>query len=369
MGELRSEEHSFVPKECIPRRVTAVNGLGRIAPIHSEADHFKKLPLHFTTTLLVNLEVNGMAKVKAKKEAAANAANAAGDGISWIPAEKEYSLALLDGKVVGRNPKGAKLASVPPWLKDTELAQQLTSLRDWLDEHEKQCVASIELWMLRSLPVPRDVLAAVWPDTAWQSVLTNSVVCAVKNGEISQSEAGFLRHVDEKKGVGVVDLDGETQWLKVDAIAIPHPILLAELNDFRQLTIELGIQQSLDQLFRQTWAPTKEQSATSSINDFSNGKFAQLNHVLGLCRRLGYRVSGGYACCPVWENGTQFEARYWIGSDYPEGETWTADLIFTDAKEHLISIKDVGPVAFSEGMRMASAIYAKRVVEKTEESN
>ncbi len=307
-----------------------------------------------------------MAKVK--KEPKAVEAEPASDGVSWLPADKDYALALLDGKVVGRNPKGAKLASVPPWLKESELAQQLTGLRDWLDEHEQQSMAAIELWMLRSLPVPRDVLAAVWPDPAWQSVLMNSVVCAVKKGEISQSEVGFLRQVDDKKGVGVVDLDGETQWLKVDAIAIPHPILLKELNDFRQLTIELGVQQTLDQLFRQTWSPTPERRDGSGINEFGGGKFAQLNHVLGLCRRLGYRVSGGYACSPVWEQGTQVEARFWIGAEYPEGETWTADLIFTDSKEHTLPVKDVGPVAFSEGMRMAAAIYAKRVVEKTEEA-
>ena len=306
---------------------------------------------------------------KAKKGATAEVAVAADQEVSWLPADKDYSLALLEGKVVSRNPKGAKLASMPPWLKESELALQLTSLRDWLDEHEQQCRASIELWMLRSLPVPREVLASVWPDSAWQSILINTVVCAVRKGEICQSEAGFLKQIDEKKGVGIIDLDGETQWLKVDAIAIPHPILLKEMNDFRQLSIELSIQQQLDQLFRQTWAPTKEHLESSSVNDFNGGQFAQLNHVLGLCRRLGYRVSGGYACSPVWENGTQVEARFWIGAESPEAETWTADLIFTDSKEHTIPVKDVGPVAFSEGMRMASAIYAKRVIEKTEESN
>lgn len=304
---------------------------------------------------------------KAKKNAPS--VGSAEPEVHWIPAEKDYAVGLLDGKLVARNPKGAKLSALPPWLKEADITQQLTSLRDWLEGHHQECLASIELWMLRSLPVPRDVLMAVWPDPAWQSILMNSVVCSVKKGEISQSEAGFLRNIDAKKGVGVIDLDGETQWLKVDAIAIPHPILLQELNDFRQLTIELTVQQKLDQLFRQTWAPTKEQLAGTSINDFGGGKFAQLNHALGLCRRLGYRVSGGYVCCPVWENGQQVEARYWIGSDYPEGETWTADLIFTDAKEHTMAVKDVGPVAFSEGMRMAAAIYAKRVVEKTEESN
>ena len=195
---------------------------------------------------------------KAKRKSAADETVVEETGVSWLPAEKDYGLALRDGKVVARNPKGAMLSSVPPWLKESELAQQLTSLRDWLDEHEKQCLAAIELWMLRSLPIPREVLSAIWPDPAWQSILMNSVICAVKKGELSQSEAGFLKQIDDKKGVGIVDLDGETQWLKVDAIAIPHPILLTEMNDFRQLTIELGIQQTLDQLFRQTWAPTKE---------------------------------------------------------------------------------------------------------------
>lgn len=306
---------------------------------------------------------------KAKKGPSSDVAASADSEVSWLPADKDYSLALLEGKVVSRNPKGAKLTSMPPWLKESELAQQLTSLRDWLEEHEQHSLASIELWMLRSLPVPREVLAAVWPDPAWQSILANAVVCSVKKGEISQSEAGFLKQIDDKKGIGIVDLDGETQWLKVEAVAIPHPILLKEMNDFRQLSIELSIQQRLDQLFRQTWAPTKEHLEASSVNDFSGGHFAQLNHVLGLCRRLGYRVSGGYACIPVWESGTQVEARFWIGAESPESETWTADLIFTDSKEHTIPVKDVGPVAFSEGMRMASAIYAKRVIEKTEESN
>lgn len=291
----------------------------------------------------------------------------AADGTSWLAAEKGYSLAIRDGHILARNAKGATLSAVPPAVKETELYQQLYSLRDWLAEHDAQCISQIELWMLRSLPVPRSVLAAVCKDPSWQNVLKNAVVCSVKKGQLVQKEAGFLQEISETKGAGIIDLDGESQWLKADCLAIPHPILLQELNDFRQMTVELGIQQNLDQLFRQTWAPAKEQLESSSVGEFSNGKFAQLNHALGLCRRLGYRVSGGYACCPVWENGAQTEARYWIGAEYPEGETWTGDLTFTDAQEHTVLIRDVGPVTYSEGMRMAAAIYAKRVVEKTEE--
>ena len=46
------------------------------------------------------------------------------DSINWLDSEKDYAIGLSDGKLVCRNPKGKKLASVPKWLKDTEQAQQ-----------------------------------------------------------------------------------------------------------------------------------------------------------------------------------------------------------------------------------------------------
>ena len=182
----------------------------------------------------------------------------------------------------------------------------------------------------------------------------------MKKDQVVHEESGFLKNVDAKKGIGIVDLDGETQWLKSETIAIPYPILLQELNDFRELTIELAFQQTLDQLFRQTWKPT-------SVDDYRNGKFEMLTHCLSLCRRLGYKVSGGYACSKIWEDGKPIEARFCVGAEYPESETYTSDLIFTDDKEHTLPINEVGPVAFSEGIRMAASIYAKRVVEKNQD--
>ncbi|MCR9197594.1 MAG: DUF4132 domain-containing protein [Planctomycetaceae bacterium] len=301
----------------------------------------------------------------AKKAAAEQAP--VDDGLKWIDADRDYAVALADGKLVCRNPKGKQLASVPKWLKDSEPSQQLIALKDWLVEHQRQCLETTEMWMLRSLPLPRKVLAAVWPDPAWKDRLFNAVVCAVKKDRLVQEEAGFLREVHEKKGVGIIDLDGETQWIKTDTVAIPHPILLEELDDFRELTVELGFEQQLDQLFRQTWKPTPEQQETTSIEEYSGGKFEMLTHALGLCRRLGYKVSGGYACCPVWEAGTLVEARFWVGAEYPEEETYTADLIFADERDKTLPVKDVGAVAFSEGVRMAAAIYAKRVVEKQDD--
>jgi hypothetical protein len=80
-------------------------------------------------------------------------------------------------------------------------------------------------------------------------------------------------------------------------------------------------------------------------------------------------VRGGSATCPVWENGRLMEARYWIGADSPEYESYTGELLFTDDRERGVPIRDVGPVAFSEGMRMAAAIYAKRVVKEDDASD
>lgn len=284
--------------------------------------------------------------------------------LNWLPADKDYQVALDNGKLVCRNPAGKRLASVPKWLKDSDVAQELIGLKDWLVQHKAECRETLETWMLRSLPVAREVLAAVWPDPAWSGLLTNLVVCAVKGPDLDQEEAGFLREVDAKKGVGIVDLDGETQWLKAASVALPHPILLDDLNDFRELSVELAFEQSLDQLFRQTWKPTEEQLEKTVIQEFSGGKFEMLTHAMSHCRRLGYRVKGGSATCPVWENGKLVEARYWIGGDSPDYETWTGDLLFTDDRERGVPLRDVGPVAFSEGMRMAAAIYSNRVVEK-----
>lgn len=286
---------------------------------------------------------------------------------NWIPAEKDYEVALSDGKLICRNPKGKQLASLPRWLKDGETVQELTALKDWLAQHEAECRESLELWMLRSLPVAQKVLLEIWPDPAWSGLLKNLVVCAVKGNDLDRAESGFLLDVDPKKGVGVVDLDGETEWIKSESVALPHPILLEELNDYRELSVELGFEQALDQLFRQTFKPDAEMLEKSSIQEFSGGKFEMLTHVMGLCRRLGYRVKGGSATCPVWENGKLTEARFWIGADAPEYETWTGELVFTDDRERSVPIREVGPVAFSEGMRMASAIYAKRVVKEDDE--
>ena len=85
----------------------------------------------------------------------------AADELPWVTAEGGYSLALDELTLVARNAKGTRLRSVPAELRKGETAEQLLALRDWLKQHEAECRALVESWMLRSLPIARSAIAAV----------------------------------------------------------------------------------------------------------------------------------------------------------------------------------------------------------------
>lgn len=295
------------------------------------------------------------------------ASETAPSGNPWLEADKEYALGIEAGKLVCRNPAGKKLSSVPKELKESELAEQLTALCEWLADHRTECLRRAEMWMLRSLPVPCDVVRAVWPDPDWSEMLRNLIVIpADAQGKANATQTGLLRDVDPKKGIGVVDRDGETQWIAAAQILIPHPILIDGLDELREIAADMGFSQAIEQIFRPIFAASDEQKEMSRITDFSNGKFEQLNFASSLCRRLGFPVRGGYACSKIWENAKPVEARYWIGDEYPEAETYTGELIFVDSDQTPQKIANVGRVTLSEGVRMAAQIFAKRKVEKQE---
>lgn len=295
-------------------------------------------------------------KPAAKKVVAEAAPPASTDG--WLDAGGGYGLGIRDGSVVARNEKGKVLASVPKPLKDGEAFEMLAGALEFLTLHAVECRETVETWMLRSLPVPRGVLAAIWADPDWRRPLENLIVEA-------DGVVGILRAIEDK-GLGVVNLDGETKWLPTATagpLSVPHPILLGELDDWRSLLAELAIAQGTAQLFRETFPKPAEQTG-SSITEFQNGQFDLLAQANNEARKLGYRVSGGCAVCRVWENGGLVEARYYIGDGDPMYETSTGDLSWVDARQSGLTIAQVGAVAFSEGMRMASAIFAKRKIAK-----
>ncbi|MFJ6198164.1 DUF4132 domain-containing protein [Micromonospora sp. NPDC092111] len=288
--------------------------------------------------------------------------------MGWSEVAGGYQVTLRDGEVVARNAKGRELRAVPTALRDDPTVVGLRQLTEWLARHETQCRADIERWMVRSLPVPVAVLTEVWPDEAWRGALTDLVVAVLDDdGGWDPDEVGLLREAGDAQ-IGLVNLDGETVRRAARRVVIPHPVRLADLDDLREFAADLQVRQSVDQLFRQTWV----RGAGVDVNavrcgDYSGGRYDQLRHLTARATKLGYPVRGGNAVCRVFEDGRAVEARSWVGADDPYYETETGDLVFTDRHGTALPLGAVGPVAWSEGTRMAAALYAGRIVAQQED--
>ncbi|MCW5251141.1 DUF4132 domain-containing protein [Streptomyces sp. SHP 1-2] len=283
--------------------------------------------------------------------------------MGWVSAG-DYEVALEDGKVVCRNGAGRRLKSVPAKLADDPAVVGLRQLTEWLERHERQCLADVERWMVRSLPVPIDVLTRVWPDPAWRSALRDLVVSGA-DGRV----AGFLRDADPERGLGLVDLDGDTVRIAPDLVRLPHPVLLEDLEELREFAVELGVEQRAQQLFREVWhRPAALDAEATSVEEYAGGAFKQQRFLHGRVAQLGYRVRGGSAICSVREGGRAVEARVWVGDYDGYDDAETGPLMWTDPAGRVLKLGLIGPVAWSEGMRMAAALYAGRDIEDEERS-
>ncbi|GAA1741740.1 DUF4132 domain-containing protein [Luedemannella helvata] len=289
--------------------------------------------------------------------------------MGWLPTADGYEVSLQGSKVVCRKGQGKQLKSLPKALKDDDVVVGLRQLAEWLARHETSCRAEVERWMIRSLPVPAQVLGRVWADEAWRAALTDAVVVPVDEaGDWILDDAGFLREADVARGVGVVNLDGESVWLTAAQFAIPHPVRLADLDDLREFAAELGVAQGTTQLFREIWRKPEDKAEQSrALGEFSGGRFEELRHLTARATKLGYPIRGGYATCRVWEGGTAVTATVWVGADDPSYEAETGELSFTNPQGETVPVTEVGPIAWSEGMRMAAALYAGRVVKEESE--
>ncbi|MEV8624435.1 DUF4132 domain-containing protein [Streptomyces sp. NPDC051079] len=284
--------------------------------------------------------------------------------MAWLAAGEGYEITLEDGRVVARRVGGRQLKTLPKALRDSSEADRLRQLAEWLDRHAVSCVAQVDAWMVSSLPVPTELIARVWPDEAWQAALRDMAVVGDDPDEV-----GFLRDVTADGELKVVDLDGETVRLSPRTVTLPHPVLLPDLDDVRDFAADLGITQKVEQIHRATWAKPDGAGAgrpetATEVRDYAGGKFASRFGLAARATGLGYRVSGGYATCKVRDGGHSTEASVWIGEPYWDGESETGGLSWHDEDGRAVRLGEVGPVAWSEGMRMAAALYAGRTIEE-----
>jgi uncharacterized protein DUF4132 len=289
--------------------------------------------------------------------------------MGWLPAGDGYEIALVEGRVAARSTggraQGRQLKTLPKVLKEHPEVERLRRLSEWLDRHAAACLAQVDAWMVSSLPVPTALLARVWADEAWRVALRDLVVV----GD-DPDRAGFLRDASAEGELRVVDLDGETVRLSPDTVTLPHPVLLSDLEELREFAAELGVTQRVEQIHRATWIKPGNLAAGtapgdgSEVKEFAGGKFTSRFGLAARATQLGYRVSGGYATCRARDGVEGVEAAVWIGEPYWDGESETGALSWSAADGRRLTLSQVGPVAWSEGMRMAAALYAGRVIEQ-----
>ncbi|MER6155402.1 DUF4132 domain-containing protein [Streptomyces sp. NPDC001868] len=284
--------------------------------------------------------------------------------MGWLSAGDGYEVALVEGRVAARatsgRAAGRQLKSLPKALKDHPEVDRLRRFAEWLDRHAAACVTQVDAWMVSSLPVPTGLLARVWPDEAWQAALRDLAVVGDDPDEV-----GFLRGATDSGELRVVNLDGETVRLSPRTVTLPHPVLLPDLDDIREFAAELGIVQRVEQIHRGTWRRPDDLAAKATqVRDFTGGRFRSRFALAARATSLGYRVSGGYATARVRDGERTVEASVWIGEPYWDDEVETGSLTWQDQDGHALPLSQVGPVAWSEGMRMAAALYAGRVIEE-----
>lgn len=290
--------------------------------------------------------------------------------MGWLAAGDTYEVALVKGKVVARfrstevdTPAGAPPAgrrrTLPEEIRDRPEVLELQRFAEWLERHAAECAAQVDAWMVSSLPVPAGLLARLWPDEAWQSALRDIVV--VGDGP---DETGFLRDTDDSGGLRVVNLDGETVRLAPRTVTMPHPVLLPDLEELRTFAAELGVTQGVEQIHRATWhKPAGIDGSAHSVREFAGAEYRSWFHLSSRITSLGYKVSGNSAVDRILDGGRVVTASVGMSHSYEEEMAWTGDLDWSDGDgRRSLRLAEVGPVAWSEGMRMAAALHAGRTV-------
>ena len=284
---------------------------------------------------------------------------------NWIAGEG-YSFALDGDTIIARNAKGRELKTVPAKAKKLPEFEQLDNLRVFLAQHKKHCRSEVTGWFLKGLPVPLTVVAAVWPDAMWRSYLKDLVVTVQPDGP-----AGLLREVDDQQ-VRIVDLDGETLKLPLHqdtTMLINHPAVLTDIEEWREFAVELGIVQGIDQLFRDLYTkPSDEQSYHKAISAYSDGTYDKAAVLLGRSRSGGFATSLQEVSVVVVEDGEETTASLDVNAWDPLEDAHIGHVHFYREGKPL-ALADIGPIAWSEGIRMAAFVYAGRSVDVAKDNS
>lgn len=294
--------------------------------------------------------------------------------MGWLAAGDTYEVALVEGRVVARRAAGASPAgqeatqerTLPVELEGRPEVVELQRFADWLDRHAAECAAQVGNWMVSSLPVPTGLLSRLWADEAWQAALRDIVIVGDGDGDgDGPHEVGFLRGVTDSGGVRMVNLEGETVPLGDRSVTMPHPILLPGLEGLRAWAAESGLVQGVEQIHRAIWRkPADSVGAPAAVTEFAGAEYRSWFHLSSRATSLGYRIAGSSVVDRIRDAGRIITASVGMSDPYTEEKAWTGNLTWFDEGGRRLSLDEVGPVAWSEGMRMAAALHAGSAVPK-----
>ncbi|WP_433464329.1 DUF4132 domain-containing protein [Spirillospora sp. CA-128828] len=286
----------------------------------------------------------------------------------WIGVAGGYEVAVRgEGAekpvVVCRRAGGKELAKVPAKVKQDPGVASLMELCERLAERGRAVREQVEAWMLRSLPVPVEVLHAVWEDPAWRHALTGLIVAPVHGGTPDLECAGVLLGLDGAKGVRLAPVDGDVLWSGADTFAIPHPILLGDdLVDRLRRGAALDHDQAVEQLHRERWSRPNGMDRTIDVIDAFWFTEARYESGAAFERRVigsGGRVRGDVARFTVHDPepiGIELEVKY----SGPMSPAYLGTLTFANGG------REIGDIAWSEATRILMSLFAGRTVEDEE---
>ncbi|MBA2809071.1 DUF4132 domain-containing protein [Streptomyces sp. KM273126] len=271
--------------------------------------------------------------------------------LAWVPAIRGHELALDGTNLRCRKTDGTALKSIPHAVRRSQVGEQFAVLQEQLTRHAKECRAAVESWLLSGVPVPARLLARVWPDPSWQTSLQHLVVQA-------DGRVGLLETVSVNGQVCIRESDGALYEPPTgSAVTLVHPVLLDDddLRSWRRLLEEQAATQGVEQVNRRVRRRREVSDPEATGIDVHGDEDAE-NRGSARLRAVenGFDVRGGFAALRMTERGVTVEARCWLGSDEsPE----TGRLLWVDDAEQAVPLGEVGPVAWSEGRRMAALIY------------
>ncbi|MBV7294179.1 DUF4132 domain-containing protein [Corynebacterium sp. TAE3-ERU16] len=272
--------------------------------------------------------------------------------LQWIDADG-YQLALDGGEIRCRNARGKPLKTVPAKARKTGAFDTLSATRELLVRHDERCRSTVLGWFLNGGEVPLALIAAVWEDNAWRHWLAGLLI---HSGTVT----GLLHDVDDR-GLHLVGPDGTITTLAVTGtgtLNFPHPAEIPGIAVWRELAVGSGIHQNTEQLFRETHPrPGDEETLRASLGAYADGTYEETSELLERARDAGFVAGLDGIRVTVRESGELTTAVLELRTYGPDDGV-DLDHLYFERDGRTISPEYVGPVAYSEAIRMAEYIHA-----------